>query len=185
MKQKINFENIVKHFILITKHRWVVFKLCCRIGIPWRGFIHDLSKYSPTEFFESIQYYEGNRSPIVRARQTKGYSEAWLHHKGRNKHHSEYWIDMNAPEQTPVMPYKYVAEMLCDKLAAGIIYQGKNWTKNYPLEYWKKERERLQINEKIKDFVTDFFTQVSINGINKTLTKKNIQELYEKYCGNS
>ena len=185
MKQKIKFRNVVKHFILITEHRWVVFKLCCKIGLPWRGLVHDLSKYSPTEFWESVRYYEGNRSPIVSTKQDKGYSEAWLHHKGRNKHHSEYWIDMNAPEKTPVMPYVYTAEMICDKLSAGIVYQGKNWNKGYPLEYWKKEREKIFINEKVKEMLTEFFTQVSIEGIDKVLTKKNIQKLYKKYCSNS
>lgn len=183
MERKIKIKNIVKHFILITKHKLVVFKLCCKIGLPWRGVVHDLSKYSLTEFRESIRYYEGDHSPIIEAKKEKGYSEAWLHHKGRNKHHSEYWFDINAPEQTPIMPYKYLAEMLCDKLAAGIVYQGKKWEKGYQLEYWKKERERILINEKIKNLITDFFTQVSIDGIEKVLTKKNVQELYKKYCG--
>ena len=185
MKKKILLKNVIKHFCLITRHRWLVFKLCCRIGLPWRGLLHDLSKYSPTEFLESIRYYEGTRSPIMGAKEEKGYSKAWLHHKGRNKHHSEYWIDLNAPQKAPIMPYKYLAEMLCDKLAAGLIYQGKNWTKGYQLEYWKKEREKVLINENIKELVTDFLVQVSKEGIEKTLTKKNVQELYKKYCGNS
>ena len=81
------------------------------------------------------------------------------------------------------MPYKYVAEMLCDKLAAGIVYQGKNWQQGYQLEYWKKESKKMLMNEKLKNMLTDFFTQVSINGIQKVLTKKNVQELYKKYCG--
>ena len=185
MKKKILLKNVIKHFCLITRHRWLVFKLCCRIGLPWRGLLHDLSKYSPTEFLESIRYYEGTRSPIMGAKEEKGYSKAWLHHKGRNKHHSEYWIDLNAPQKAPIMPYKYLAEMLCDKLAAGLIYQGKNWTKGYQLEYWKKEREKVLINENIKELVTDFLVQVSKDGIEKTLTRKNVQELYKKYCGNS
>ena len=120
MKRKVKIKNVIKHFKLITKHKWVVFKLCCKLRLFWRGLVHDLSKYSPTEFWESVKYYEGNRSPIVSCKQDKGYSESWLHHKGRNKHHSEYWVDMNAPEKTPIMPYKYTAEMICDKLAAGI-----------------------------------------------------------------
>ena len=185
MERKILLKNVVKHFALITKHKWVVFKLCCKIGEPWRGLVHDLSKYSPTEFFESIRYYQGDHSPITEAKKENGYSKAWLHHKGRNKHHSEYWIDLEAPDKTPIMPYKYVAEMLCDKLAAGMVYKGRDWTKEYELEYWTKEKERILINEKLKNMITDFFTQVSINGIDKTLTKKNVKELYEKYCSNS
>lgn len=33
--------------------------------------------------------------------------------------------------------------------------------------------------------MTDFLTQVSIDGIDKVLNKKNLKELYKKYCGNS
>lgn len=151
--------NIVKHFKLITYHKWLVFKLCCRIGEPWRGFMHDWSKYSWTEFGEGIRYYTGNHSPIMEAKKANGYSKAWLHHKGRNKHHLEYWIDENAPEKTPIMPYKYAAEMVCDKLAAGMVYQGKDFVKEYELEYWKKEKIKVRANEKIKDFVTEVLTR--------------------------
>ena len=172
--KRMNLKNAVKHFKLITKHKWVVFKLCCMAGIPWRGLMHDLSKYFPTEFLESIKYYQGTHSPIVEAKKDKGYSEAWLHHKGRNKHHSEYWIDLDAPEKAPIMPYKYVAEMLCDKLAAGIVYEGKKWTKEYELQYWNKEKEKILINEKVKNLVTDFLEQVSQEGIKKVLNKKNL-----------
>ena len=104
----MNIKNVIKHFVLITHHKWVVFKLCCKAGQPWRGFLHDFSKYSPTEFFESAKYYVGTHSPITEARKDKGYSEAWLHHRGRNRHHAEYWIDNRAPNQTPIIPYKYV-----------------------------------------------------------------------------
>ena len=179
-------KNIFKHIKVILKHKWIVFKFCCKAGIPWRGIVHDLSKFSPTEFIESVKYYQGYRSPIMAVKEDKGYSESWLHHKGRNKHHTDYWIDLNAPEKTPIMPYKYVVEMLCDKLSAGIVYKGKDWRKEYQLEYWEqKEKNKLLMNDKIKDLMTDFFTQVSINGIDKVLNKKNLKELYKKYCGNS
>lgn len=175
-------KNAIKHFILITHHKWIVFKLCCKIGQPWRGITHDLSKYSPTEFGESIKYYVGNHSPITEAKKDKGYSEAWLHHKGRNRHHTEYWIDENAPDSTPIMPYKYAAEMICDKLAAGIVYEGKKWTKEYELSYWNGEKEHIDINPKLKDFVTKVLEEVAEYGIDKTINKKNIKSLYNKYC---
>ena len=92
---------------------------------------------------------------------------------------------MDSPEKTPIMPYKYVAEMLCDKLAAGIVYEGKNWTKEYELGYWLKEKEKVLMNEKLKELVTDFMEQVSEKGIKPVLNKKNLKELYKKYCGNS
>ncbi len=175
-------QKTFKHFFLITKHKWVVFKLCIKIGEPIRGILHDLSKYSWTEFSESIKYFNGEHSPIIECKKATGYSKAWLHHKGRNKHHTEYWIDLDAPEKTPIMPYKYVAEMLCDKMAAGITYQGKNWTKEYELQYWLNERDHILLNQKVKDLVTDCLTQVSQKGINAVYTKKNFKNLYKKYC---
>ena len=178
----MSLKNAIKHFKLITKHKWIVFRLCCKVGEPWRGFVHDMSKYSITEFRESVKFYVGTHSPITEAKKQKGYSEAWLHHKGRNKHHSEYWVDELAPIKTTVIPYKYAVEMVCDKLSAGIVYQGKNWTKEYQLSYWVKEREKLRINDKTKDFVTEVLEQVADKGIDKTLTKKNIKNIYKKYC---
>ena len=174
--------NIVKHFMVITRHRWVVFKLCCKVGQPWRGFVHDLSKYSPTEFWEGVKYFNGHHSPITDCKKTEGYSKAWLHHKGRNRHHAEYWVDEAAEDQTPIIPYKYAAEMICDKLAAGMTYMGDKFTKEYELEYWNKEQEKIRMNPKMKQYVTEVLTQIAENGIDKTLTKQNIRAIYKKYC---
>lgn len=179
----MKLKNIVKHFILISHHRWVVFKLCCKVGQPWRGLMHDLSKYSPTEFWEGCKYYVGTHSPITEAKKDKGYSKAWLHHKGRNKHHPEYWVDDRAPEKTPIIPYPYAAEMMCDKIAAGMIYEGKNFTKEYELEYYlTREKGKTKINPKIDQFILEVLTQIAENGVNKTMTKKNIRGIYKKYC---
>lgn len=152
-------KNALKHFKLITYHKWLVFKLCCKIGEPWRGFLHDLSKYSPTEFLEGAKYYVGTHSPITEAKKDKGYSNAWLHHKGRNRHHAEYWVDDNAPDKIPIIPYPFAAEMICDKIAAGMAYEGKNFTKEYELEYWRKEQNKVKMNEKMKEFVTEVLTR--------------------------
>ena len=175
-------KNIVGHFMVITRHKWVVFKLCCKVGQPWRGLVHDLSKYSPTEFWEGVKYFNGKHSPITDAKKDKGYSQAWLHHKGRNKHHTDYWVDLSAPDKTPIIPYQYVAEMLCDKLAAGMVYKGKDWTKEYELDYWLNERDKTLVNDQVESLITEFLTQVSKDGIDKVLTKKNVKALYKKYC---
>lgn len=174
--------NIVKHFTLVTCHRLLVFKLCCKVGQPWRGFVHDLSKYSPTEFFEGAKYFVGIHSPITEAKKEKGYSKAWLHHKGRNKHHPEYWVDESARDKMPTMPYPYAVEMICDKLAAGMTYEGKNFTKEYELEYWKKEREIIRMNDGMKKFVDEILEMVAEVGVDKALTKENFKKSYEKYC---
>ncbi len=174
--------NIFKHLKLIIKHKWVVFKLCCKIGIPWRGVVHDLSKFSIEEFWESAKYFDGHKSPIMNCKKEKGYSKAWLHHKGRNKHHPEYWIDMSLPEKTVIMPYKYAAEMICDKIAAGIVYRGKEFSNDWQINYYMKEREFMFVNPHVDKFMIAVFTQLSKEGLNKTLTKTNIKNLYEKYC---
>ena len=176
-------KNILGHFKTVTKHKWEVFKLTVKAGIPIRGLLHDLSKFSYTEFSESVKYYQhGKRSPIPVAREEIGYSEAWLHHKGRNKHHFEYWYDSDAKEP-PIIPFKYSVEMICDKLAAGITYQGKNCTKEFELEYWNtKEKDKPIINEKMREFVTEVFTEVSKNGIDKVISKKNLRKIYDKHC---
>lgn len=176
------FTNTLKHFNLVTRHRWVVFKLCCKAGIPWRGLVHDLSKFSPTEFWESVKYYNGSMSPILFAKRKQGYSKAWLHHKGRNKHHPEYWVDWALPQKAIIMPYKYAVEMVCDKMAAGIVYNGKDWKQDTQIKYYMKERETSIVHPQIDKFLLEIFTQVSEQGIDKTLTKKNIREVYDKYC---
>ena len=130
--------NAWKHFCTITKHRHVVFRDCFRVGLYWRGLVHDLSKYSPTEFWSGAKYYQGTRSPNSRQRELIGYSTAWMHHKGRNKHHYEYWtdIDPKTKHYRPVpMPRKYLVEMVMDRIAACKIYHGKAYTDADALAY--------------------------------------------------
>ena len=174
--------NIIKHFGLITHHKLLVFKLCCKVGQPWRGFVHDISKYSPTEFWAGVKYYAGTHSPITEERKDIGYSKAWLHHKGRNKHHPEYWIDETAPLKLPIMPYQYAVEMICDKMAAGMVYQGKKFTKEYELQYWNKEKNRVRMNEDMKKFVDEMMQKIATDGVKKGLTKENLKNAYKKYC---
>lgn len=179
-------KNAIKHFILITKHKWLVGKLCIKAGQPFRGLMHDWSKYSIIEFWESVRYYDGTRSPIKGCLEQKRYSEAWLHHKGRNKHHYEYWYDPKAPEKTPVIPYPYAIEMVCDRVAAGIVYEGKNFKQDEPLRFLEKEQKDGAIspfiNEKTEKFLMKVFTQMSENGIEETLKAKKLKEWYQECC---
>ena len=145
------------------------------------GLVHDLSKYSPTELFESVKYYNGTHSPIIEVKKDKGYSIAWLHHKGRNKHHFEYWIDLSTTDKTPIIPYKYTVEMICDTLAAGMVYEGKNWYPSYQLEYFNNRKDKAYINEKIKKVLEEIYKEVALNGINKTINRKNLKKIYKEY----
>ncbi len=175
-------KNIIKHTSLVLKHKWYVLIYCTKLGMPIRGLKHDMSKFSPIEFWESVKYYNGHVSPLDVSRDKNGYSRAWLHHKGRNKHHPEYWVDINALEITPIIPYKYVAEMICDKLSANKVYNGKNWTWSSELEYWNKEKQVIQINKHTEEMLTEVFEQVAREGIEPVLKKANIKALYKKHC---
>ena len=179
-EEKRMLRKIVGHIKTVTKHKWLVFKLCCRAGIPWRGFMHDWSKFSPTEFWESVKYYTGKRSPIPLAKAENGYSKAWLHHKGRNKHHAEYWYDYETSQKTFIMPYVYAVEMICDNLAAGITYNGKKWTKSTQLEYWETKGYKKPIHPKMAAFEKEVYTQVSKDGIHKVIKKENLKKLYHE-----
>ena len=133
------------HLKTITRHRWLVLTGCFRVGLYWQGLTHDLSKFSPTEFFTGAKYYQGTRSPNAAEREDKGYSEAWMHHKGRNRHHYEYWTDMNKATgqyESVEMPRKYLVEMVMDRRAACITYQGAAYTDASALEYLEKSREQ-------------------------------------------
>ena len=152
----MNPKNLVQHFSTITRHRHAVIRNCIRAGIPLQGLGHDLSKYLPEEFLEGVRYYQGTRSPNEQERHEKGYSEAWMHHKGRNKHHFEYWTDYD-PEthiMTPVkMPLRYVIEMFCDRLAASKIYNGDKYEDHMPLDYFLKNKGKRAIHPETSDFL--------------------------------
>ena len=123
--------NIKGHFETITRHKLLVMKYCFECGLYRQGLTHDLSKYSPTEFIPGCIYYQGDHSPNEAERAARGYSSAWLHHKGRNKHHLEYWIDYTTNKSGlggMKMPLRYVCEMVCDRVAASQIYLGDKYT---------------------------------------------------------
>ncbi len=161
----------IKHFRTITKHRHKVIVNCFKAGIGFQGLFHDLSKYSPSEFWAGAKYYKGTKSPNEGEREKYGYSPAWLHHKGRNKHHFEYWNDYDPAERRvmPVeMPKKYIAEMFCDRVAASMIYQGKNYTDKYPLEYFMRGKANRSIHEKTSDKLEELLTMLAVQGEKET-----------------
>ena len=141
--------HFIKHFLTITYHRHKVISHCFRAGILWQGLRHDLSKYSPTEFIPGAKYYQGTRSPNEKERELFGYSKAWLHHKGRNKHHYEYWNDYNPVSkqiENVEMPKKYVIEMFCDRVAASKIYNGKSYKDSDSFNYFLRIRGKHRMH---------------------------------------
>lgn len=178
-----------QHFCTITRHRHAVIQHCFKAGIGWQGLFHDLSKYTPTEFSAGVRYYQdGKRSPNEGERIANGYSLAWIHHKGRNRHHFEYWTDYHPTTRrmTPVkMPYRYVVEMLCDRIAASKIYQGDAYTDRSGIDYFLKGKPTRAIHPETSDEIEMLLTMVAEQGEDATFAyaRKRLKE--EKCRGNS
>lgn len=149
----------IEHFKTITHHRHLVQQYCFRLGLYYQGLTHDLSKYSPSEFWRGVKYYQGHRSPNDAERRENGVSLAWLHHKGRNRHHFEYWIDYCIADDGKVymggckMPLKYVAEMFCDRIAACKVYQGDKYTDASAYDYYEKSRGHILIHPETGELI--------------------------------
>ena len=163
--------KVWQHFKTITVHRLVVCGGCFRMGLYWQGLTHDLSKYSPAEFWRGARYYQGVRSPNAAERELKGYSEAWMHHKGRNRHHYEYWTDMNSISKTyeaVPMPRRYLAEMVADRLAACKVYEGKNYTPESALRYLMRSKEKNLLHPQTRRELEYLLTMVRDRGEKET-----------------
>ena len=155
------------HLKTIKAHRKAVRKFCFKMGIPMQGLLHDLSKYSPKELSQ-YKYYTGKKSPHEVMRDELGYSTSWYHHRNRNKHHWEYWIDSFEKRAAVKMPFKYVLEMLCDMAAAGYVYNGDKWQPKDVLDYWlKHDGAHRIINPITKSFYTYLLMKLqSFNDMN-------------------
>ncbi len=160
-----------QHLKTVNRHRHLVRQGCFRVGLYRQGLTHDLSKYSPTEFLVGARLWQGNRSPNAAEREEKGYSEAWMHHKGRNRHHYEYWTDMSPVTRCyePVeMPRKYLVEMVMDRRAACMTYQGRDYTDASALTYFMKSRERELMHPNTKRQLEYLLTMLAEQGEAKT-----------------
>lgn len=165
--------NIWKHFKTITYHKILVAKGCFQVGLYRQGLLHDMSKYSPTEFWVGVKYYQGTRSPNNAEREDIGYSSAWLHHKGRNKHHYEYWIDYSMQAlpggMAPVpMPDRYIAEMIMDRIAASKVYMGDKYTDRSPLDYYYQGTDKAPIHPETKAKLLYVLEMLAAQGEKKT-----------------
>lgn len=161
-----------KHFRTITHHKFLVMQGCFRVGLYWQGIIHDLSKYAPIEFFVGARYYQGNMSPNNAERKDRGYSAAWLHHKGRNKHHLEYWIDYAMPPDAGVvgmrMPDKYVVEMFIDRVSASKNYQKEAYRDDSAWNYYNQGKLHLLLHPEVKELLETLLLMLAEQGEEKT-----------------
>lgn len=158
-----------QHLRTINHHKMLVMKGCFRVGLYKQGLLHDLSKYSPTEFMVGCKYYQNGLSPHHMERQEKGYSLAWLHHKGRNKHHMEYWIDYAVGDGKKgiagmKMPIKYVVEMFIDRVSASRNYQKEKYTDRSALEYYEHGREHHIIHKDTRELLEKLLHMLADEG---------------------
>lgn len=129
---------------IVLRHKLAVLKGCRIMGVPlWRGLMHDMSKFSLTEwnayvnnFYNSdgtkkkIRNPDGSYDP---SSQTTAFTRAWLHHHKNNKHHWQSWISIgDCGKLTPVeIPDVYIREIIADWIGAGIAYSNEsnpyNW----------------------------------------------------------
>ena len=168
----MSIKKFFGHLHTINRHRRLVRRGCFRVGLYKQGLTHDLSKYSPTEFWVGVKYWQGDRSPNNAEREDKGFSEAWMHHKGRNRHHFEYWNDYSAnPDRGPVvnitMPDKYIVEMLMDRIAASKVYMGKEYNDASPREYYDGFQHNNLMTEETRQKLELLLKYLAENGEKK------------------
>ena len=168
----MKLKNLWGHFHTITVHKIRVMKNCFRVGLYRQGLTHDLSKYSPEEFFLGVKYYQGTRSPNGAEREHNGFSKAWLDHKGRNKHHYEYWIDFSNDFSKGLvghkMPLTYVAEMVMDRIAASRTYKGRDYTDASPWEYYIRSKPYMIIHPDTEKILEKLLWMLKEEGEEKT-----------------
>ena len=160
--------NAINHFKTITNHKLLVLRYCFKAGLYKQGLLHDLSKYSWVEFSAGIKYYKGYMSPNGVQKQIEGCSQAWLHHKGRNKHHFEYWLDYGIVLEEGIvpmkMPLKYVVEMFIDRMSASKNYMKEKYNDKSSLEYYEKRKEYYLIHEETKKILEELLHMLAENG---------------------
>ena len=143
------------HLKNVLIHKYWVFHYCCKFGIPVRGLLHDMSKFNPIEFFESVKFYQGDKSPIPEIKKANTVSYAWQHHKGRNPHHYEYWTDHydDGSRVCHKIPYKYLMELLALRVKPGpnadsfIVYGRGVLHLSVLIETMRREGFELQVGQ--------------------------------------
>lgn len=178
--------GMIKHLILTFQHKYFVFLFALRLGIPYRGFMHDWSKLSFEELLTSGKYYTGVQSPQIQERNANdNYSKVSVHHVGRNKHHWQYWVDYRGFNTLVYcIPYVYAVEFVCDSLAASRVYNGKHWERGDAYQYFNHYCDKCLMHPSIKEFASDCFAKFrdeGFKGLTKTYTKEHYAQCSAKY----
>lgn len=185
--QSMSFpKRLFGHFKTITTHKFYVAQGCFKLGLYYQGIVHDLSKYSPSEFIVGVKFFDGHRSPNAIERATSGgLSTAWLHHKGRNKHHLEYWIDYGTGKGGLAgmkIPLRYICEMVCDRIAASQVYLGDKYTDASPWEYYERSKSHYLMHPASRAMLEKLLRMVRDKGQDRTFAYiKALLGLHQEY----
>lgn len=116
------------HFLYLMyfiKHKWFVFIACMKLGVPViQALIHDLSKFTPSEWPIYVRYFHQRRAEFLAGKilyAKPDFDFAWNHHQKANKHHFQHWLliaDDSSIRPIPI-PERYAREMVADWLGAG------------------------------------------------------------------
>jgi len=153
-----------RYLSYVMRHRWFVFVECCKLGIPWRGLVHDLSKFLPSEWFPYVDFFHGQGAALRNAKAKRdstgyykptdtghqGFDFAWLLHQKRNDHHWQWWCLPEDEGGLKVLPMSSEArrEMLADWRGAGRA-QGRPDTRAWYLANWWK----LKLHDRTRAWV--------------------------------
>lgn len=170
--KKTFWQRFFGHLHTINKHKITVMKHCFKLGLYKRGLLHDLSKYSPVEFWAGVRYFQGDKSPNNVQRDVEGVAKAWLHHKGRNKHHYEYWIDYTNDRECEIggsrMPTEFVLEMFCDRVAASKVYKKDEYTEDAPLAYYMRGKGKYVMHPQTAELLEKLLRMLAEQGEDAT-----------------
>lgn len=177
--------KLIKHFNTVIKHKFLVFKYSCKLGIPFTGLIHDMSKFHPVEFINSVKYYDGKMSPtIVERRSKNNVSDITMHHAFRNKHHWHYYVDY-LPNEFVIarMNYKHSVEYVCDIISASKTYRKKEFKIIDPYDYFKSHSEHYIMHPANKEFVLWLTLEIANTKfkVKKKLVKEKYKQIIDKY----
>lgn len=149
------------YLVYVLRHKWFVFLECCRLGIPWRGVVHDLSKLRPSEFLPYARFFHNPDGSRRQVRSKTGYYKptdtgdaafdfAWFCHQKRNDHHWQWWVLPEDVSGVKVLPMSHVArlEMLADWRGAGRA-QGTPDT----LAWYRSNGHKLQLHPETRQWV--------------------------------
>jgi hypothetical protein len=162
----------------IIRHKWFVFIECWRMGVPFRGLMHDISKFRPSEFVPYMKKFWGPECKSIndlhgddlrkalgngyyKEKVKEDFDYAWLHHQRRNRHHWQYWVMKKdvGPLEPLDIPEDVIREMIADWAGAGRAIKGYieivDWYEKNKDKIIVTNHTRIRINKLIEEFYVD------------------------------